>query len=258
MTSKPRGYCVIINNRDFEEEDEIRKMSELDAKYLTNAFAYLGFDVRLHSNLTHTEMKDVLDDYSQRDDLKNHDAIVVIIMTHGNEKHLRAIDGGYLTEDEITSPFAADNCPALNRKPKMFFIQACRGEKDDEGVLRLPDSDDDDNSRFVHTTEVCDAQPFSVTNSTGRRRSSSLYDPSHGDMLISYATVSGYRAYRTVDADHPSYLVQYAHEKKLRDILDNVYRDVSEMETEDGYKQAPTYENRGFHKNLYFNPGYYE
>lgn len=41
---------------------------------------------------------------------------------------------GFYTLDDIYEKLAGDRCPTLAGKPKLFFIQACRGAKCDPGV----------------------------------------------------------------------------------------------------------------------------
>ena len=60
--------------------------------------------------------------------------LVVFIMTHGAEGgRLFGTDGEHITVEEIAN---ASNCPALIDKPKIFIIQACRGDRDDQGATR--------------------------------------------------------------------------------------------------------------------------
>ena len=35
---------------------------------------------------------------------------------------------------QVWQPFTADRCPSLAGKPKLFFIQACQGNRMDKGV----------------------------------------------------------------------------------------------------------------------------
>lgn len=48
-------------------------------------------------------------------------------MTHGTENGLLYAKNTKYKLKSLWSPFTADNCPSLAGKPKMFFIQACRG-----------------------------------------------------------------------------------------------------------------------------------
>ncbi|XP_035784647.1 caspase-like [Anopheles albimanus] len=53
-------------------------------------------------------------------------------MTHGDADKLHAYDDSYLTKQ--LWKFFVDECPSLNGKPKLIFIQACRGNAIDAGV----------------------------------------------------------------------------------------------------------------------------
>ena len=69
--------------------------------------------------------------------LSAYHGLVVFIMTHGGEGgKLFGSDGKHIAVEEIASLFNASNCPALIDKPKIFVIQACRGDRDDQGATR--------------------------------------------------------------------------------------------------------------------------
>ena len=69
--------------------------------------------------------------------LSAYHGLVVFIMTHGAEGgRLFGSDGKHITVEEIATLFNASNCPALIDKPKIFVIQACRGDRDDQGATR--------------------------------------------------------------------------------------------------------------------------
>lgn len=56
-------------------------------------------------------------------------ASIVFIMSHGEPKGILGVDNEPMPEAEVFSIFNAKNCPNLNGKPKLFFIQACWGGK---------------------------------------------------------------------------------------------------------------------------------
>lgn len=79
-----------------------------------------------------------LEEVSQRDH-SDYDGLVVVFMSHGgihqntNTEFIWTFDEKVNTT-ELWKNFHAANCPSLAGKPKMFFIQACRGEDADKGV----------------------------------------------------------------------------------------------------------------------------
>lgn len=100
-------------------------------------------------------------------DHSNHDCLAITVLTHGDQGVLHAYDATYKLED-IVSNFKTDKCLTLAGKPKMFFIQACRGRRYDSGV------------RFRARLET-DGQPADT----------SFGIPSEADFLISFATGLG-------------------------------------------------------------------
>ncbi len=83
------------------------------------------------------------------------------------------------------------------------------------------------------------------------------------DIKICYATVPGFETHR--DPDTGSWYVQalcevfarHAHEDHLDDMLKMIGEKTSRIRTDKGELQTTSTEENGFHKHLYFNPGYY-
>uniref|UniRef100_A0A914VH42 Caspase family p20 domain-containing protein n=1 Tax=Plectus sambesii TaxID=2011161 RepID=A0A914VH42_9BILA len=55
------------------------------------------------------------------------DGSAVFIVTHGKDAEIKGTDGHLLRLAEIFSEFTLTKCSKLANKPKLFFIEACRG-----------------------------------------------------------------------------------------------------------------------------------
>ncbi|KAI5620315.1 hypothetical protein C0J50_20148, partial [Silurus asotus] len=126
MSSRPRGVCLIINNMDFGDPNMYRHGSDMDEDALNKVFVWLGFTVEVHKDKTAEQMKAILKTNGQ----KQHegDCFVCCILSHGTTDGVYGTDKTLVLRDDIYSPFNGASCPSLNNKPKVFFIQACRGE----------------------------------------------------------------------------------------------------------------------------------
>lgn len=139
------GFVQIINNIQFADSQRFltRYGSEEDETSLVNFFEGEAswVDVYKMRNKTAPEIKEKISDLSKRD-FRNYQAFIFIILTHGSEEGVYGVDGGVVRiEQDILSQFGGDNCPSLRDKPKIFIIQACRGDMTDEGCLvRAEDS----------------------------------------------------------------------------------------------------------------------
>ncbi|XP_040335788.1 caspase-14-like isoform X4 [Herpailurus yagouaroundi] len=60
---------------------------------------------------------------------------LVTLMSHGEKGFIKMKDGERVSLEDIFEMFNNKNCPALQEKPKIFIIQACRG---DHVALRHP------------------------------------------------------------------------------------------------------------------------
>jgi len=98
-------------------------------------------------------------------DHSEHDCLVVVVLSHGELGLLYAYDVAYKA-DSLWHYFTADRCQSLAGKPKLFFIQACQGDKLDPGI-NLKERTETDGL----------AQTFRI--------------PTQADFLIAYSTVPG-------------------------------------------------------------------
>lgn len=130
MTARPRGPCLIVNNIDFEADMfPKRKGSDEDAKRFDDIFQQLGFTVIMRRNQTADQMRELFKEVA-KECKPEHDALFVIILSHGSEDGIYGTDGMevYLNT-EIIACFDNRNCKAMREKPKVFVVQACRGSK---------------------------------------------------------------------------------------------------------------------------------
>lgn len=182
ICSKPRGYCMIINNVDFKIYEQ-RKGSDLEATYLEEIFKQLDFKVILYRNLTSTAMLDCFKKITKLPELSQHDTFVSIILTHGDDgRVVYGTDASRLKVDEILPCFTNENCPQLKNKPKLFFIQACRGRNHDFGAY------------YNTAATVSDAAPVKTASSTVRKE---LKEKNRlNDVLIVNSTLDGFVSLR--------------------------------------------------------------
>jgi len=130
MTSKPRGICLIIDNQLFSVPNlKSRDGSIADSKRLSHVFSQLEFSIECHFDKDVVQMETLLQQLSQKPELASHDALAVIILSHGGVEKIYGSDGGLIAVEDILSLFNNVNCRLMIDKPKMFFLSACRGSK---------------------------------------------------------------------------------------------------------------------------------
>lgn len=127
MKTQPRGMCLIINNLKFEHSAS-RKGAEHDEAILKELFGdELFFIVEVKRDLDRKAIEKIAQDYGEKDH-RQFDAFVFIIMTHGDHQDfIFGVDGRKVRVEDIMSEFTGLRCKSLQNKPKLFFIQACRG-----------------------------------------------------------------------------------------------------------------------------------
>lgn len=193
-------------------------------------------------------MQSQLEYVGQKTDHTPYDCFVVVIMAHGGLGELYGVNGDAFPVHRLTFDFSTDKCPSLAGKPKLFFIQACRGDEYQLGYVlpvrassdNTPDGNHDPLHRFpsrcpnplvIGPPDKAEEEPAIAAAKLPRRQ---RLVPSFADFLLSYATVAGFKAQR--DPEKGSvyiqtlchHLEQHGKTRSLLDIVTSVHREVSE------------------------------
>ena len=109
-------------------------------------------------------------------------------MSHGTENgKIAATDEDYFVE-ELWENFVGDNCKTLTGKPKLFFIQACRGTMVDPGVIFKPKQAPSEIKLPQTGGDEVDAQ---LTDPV-------FVIPKLADLLVMYSTSGGHYSFRNL------------------------------------------------------------
>ncbi|XP_070183776.1 caspase-8-like [Littorina saxatilis] len=92
----------------------------------------MDFDVRYFENQTCAEMKTRMESI-QKDDHSKYDCFVCCISSHGNETGVCGADDHTVNISELQEYVYSTQCRSLAGKPKVFFVDACRGGEGQKG-----------------------------------------------------------------------------------------------------------------------------
>nr|5JFT_A Chain A, Caspase 3, apoptosis-related cysteine protease a [Danio rerio]5JFT_B Chain B, Caspase 3, apoptosis-related cysteine protease a [Danio rerio] len=235
------GHCIIINNKNFDRRTGMnpRNGTDVDAGNVMNVFRKLGYIVKVYNDQTVAQIMQVLTTVAH-DDHSRCASLVCVLLSHGDEGVFFGTDTS-VDLKSLTSLFRGDRCPSLVGKPKLFFIQACRGTELDPGV----ETDHTDHP------DIPD----------GRERI-----PVEADFLYAYSTVPGYYSWRNTMTG--SWFIQslcemmtkYGSELELLQIMTRVnhkvaldFESTSNMPGFDAKKQIPCIVSM-LTKEMYFTP----
>ncbi|XP_065084024.1 caspase-like [Ochlerotatus camptorhynchus] len=130
-TNNRRGVALVFCHMNFSSMVK-RNGTDKDRDDICNVLYGLDFEVRVFDDLSENEVLETLKKVSREDHTDN-DCLVVVVMSHGEQGMLYARDNKY-TVDSLWKNFIGKSCESLIGKPKLFFIQSCRGEQLDEEV----------------------------------------------------------------------------------------------------------------------------
>ncbi|CAL7952149.1 unnamed protein product [Xylocopa violacea] len=168
MDNKRRGKCVVLHQQHFNEGNgSYREGSEVDVKAIERTFGNLGFEVVVEDDRNYYDIIEMINNLCNEDH-SDCDCICIIILSHGSSNdRIYSKDSSYPFLS-IWKPFT--DCRTLAGKPKLFFIQACRGAFVDEGFQGRSDTDGEDDTGYTIPTQA--------------------------DFLFGYSTVDGFYSFR--------------------------------------------------------------
>ncbi|XP_044919035.1 caspase-2 isoform X2 [Mustela putorius furo] len=185
LQSQPRGLALVLSNVHFtgEKDLEFRSGGDVDHSTLVTLFKLLGYKVHVLLDQTAQEMQEKLQNFAQLPAHRVTDSCIVALLSHGVEGGIYGVDGKLLQLQEVFRLFDNASCPNLQNKPKMFFIQACRGDETDRGV------DQRDGKNHTGSSE-CEESDASKEEMLKARL------PTRSDMICGYACLRGTAAMR--------------------------------------------------------------
>ncbi|XP_056137036.1 caspase-3a isoform X2 [Lampris incognitus] len=231
------GQCIIINNKNFDIRTGMNKRNgtDVDAANVMNSFGKLGYKVKVYNDQTVDQIKHVLTAASKEDHSCSA-SFACVLLSHGDEGVFFGTDAS-IELKSLTSLFRGDLCKSLVGKPKLFFIQACRGTDLDGGIET--DSGEDGSTAKI---------------------------PVEADFLYAYSTAPGYYSWRNTMTG--SWFIQslceminkYGKELELLHIMTRVnhkvaveFESVSNSPGFDAKKQIPCIVSM-LTKEMYFTP----
>ncbi|NWH15873.1 CASP6 protein, partial [Grus americana] len=251
MNHQRRGVALIFNHEHFFWHLKLpdRRGTIADRNNLKHSLTDLGFEVRQFDDL---KAEDVLQKLweASKDDHSNADCFVCVFLSHGENDHVYAYDD-HIKIETITDMFRGDQCQSLVGKPKIFIIQACRGDKHDDPVI-AQDSIDSSDESIINETEVDAAGVYTL--------------PAGADFLMCYSVAQGYFSHR--DTLNGSWYIQdlcealrkHGSSLEFTELLTIVNRKVSHRRVDRcrdsnaiGKKQIPCFASM-LTKKLYFHP----
>lgn len=166
-----QGYALLVS---FPKNC---KGSETDVKSLEVVLKDLKFKTHHCVDPTRDDLVKKLKDTAAHLLKRKFHCFALFITGHGGERGVQTKDDKFINAEDIVSPFKN----GFIGKPKLFFIESCRGEEDQKTKRQLSSSD---NESFTDELRV----------------------PVDADILIAYSTTPGY--YSNSSKDDESYFIR--------------------------------------------------
>jgi hypothetical protein len=243
-----RGKCLIISQKNYGKKNYgDRHGTEKDEVALKRTFQKLGCSVVIEKDLDDQDLLKAVKSFCDKLihlDPQDLDFVSICLLSHGrlnpktNEEEIIGVNGKGVPTKELTK--IVKKCPVMAGKPKLFFVQACRGLDDNDPVT-------DDDPKAWNDSGI---------DSDGRIGSDRKTDVALDScFLIAHSTIHGYSSFR--DREEGSFFIQilcieldtYGQSQELLSILsramDKVQTTLKNL--------VPIFETC-IHKKIYFTP----
>lgn len=254
MDHKRRGLALIFNHERFFWHLTLpdRQGTNADRDNLIRRLSDLGFEVKSFNNLKAEELLLQIHEASTSSHV-DADCFLCVFLSHGEGNHIYAYDAK-IEIQTLTGLFKGDKCKSLVGKPKIFIIQACRGNQHDVPVIPLDVVDHPADMPDANVTHVDAASVYTL--------------PAGADFLMCYSVAEGYYSHReTVNGswyiqDLCEMLRKFGSSLEFTELLTLVNRKVSQRRVNFcrdpsaiGKKQVPCFASM-LTKKLHFFPKY--
>lgn len=171
-----QGLAIIISNDYRGTKLPPLSGTHRDLERMQSAFMRLQYGVVSRHNMIKSRLTSLLLEASQQVQYPpTYRRIVVVFAGHGTyDDQLVTQDCYHVKLDDIVNMFLPKQAQHLASIPKLFFIDACRGEKEDPGYTCLMRS----------TTIPRGGKLLTISRL-----------PSEGNYLLAYSTMYGYKSY---------------------------------------------------------------
>ena len=196
----------------------------MDSVNMRSLLEPLGFEVTVRHDLEKRDFFTELENFKEKFTRARVDACIVSIMSHGHENIIEMCDPVSATVDiwdDVIRRFNNKHCRALMGKPKIFFIQCCRGDLYDFGVPRTEPDCGSLSSGLQQSNTGAPTKPYQPPVTI-------KLEPEFKDILLCYATIPGYVANRATDTGTwytrtlCEVFMNDAHNTELKKLLDKV------------------------------------
>ncbi|XP_059154849.1 caspase-6-like [Physella acuta] len=249
MQNKCRGRAIIFDNEYFDKFKR-RNGTAVDKKAMKKLMEDLSFTVKVYDNLKRAKLVTELQ-YELNLVTDNDECFVVIFLSHGHGGYVFGTDGkmengipvNAISVQEIRDMVCKQG--KLLNKPKLFFIQACRGGKDDVGIEVVEEN-------YKEAKAVAERLTESET--------SDGTVPTYADCFIALATTEEYVAIRNII--NGSWFIQtvvyvfskFAHQCDINTLMTKVNECIADKVSSKKTKQMSEVTHT-LRKTFYFFPG---
>ena len=130
MNARPHGIALVMVIEEYEDGRK-RNGAKFDTQSFISTFNYLQYTVQPYTKVTSSQMIQLVEEIASMDHTAYDSFVCCISSAGGNNHYVKCSDDKHVNVYELVDKI--QQCPTLQGKPKMFFIDCIRVE-----IQRLP------------------------------------------------------------------------------------------------------------------------
>jgi len=168
LDRKRMGTAIIVNNLNKEQTP-----TRNDVERMSNVLKVIGFDVEIYTDMTGKQMNDLKHQFTEETRHRDANCFLILIISHGTaDNFIQCTEGSKTWNIECLVTEVSD-IKTLEGRPKLFFIEACRGQES-------------------NLTNVM------MTKSGPLPQQMGISLPSKQDVFVGFATVPGFASFTSL------------------------------------------------------------
>ncbi|CAK8689143.1 unnamed protein product [Clavelina lepadiformis] len=179
-TEEKNGRAYIFNHYKFKTKIAKRKGTDKDVSNLKTIFEKIGIKCKVFNDLPIRQVRDELEKISKKE-FSDYSCCFVVFLSHGQENYIWTNDDKLLY-NEVSPYFTSERCESLEGKPKIFIVQACKGNNSATPAEK--------------TTENPGEQTDAEEEKEEKEDGVSPAAPIGADCISCFASATGYVSYR--------------------------------------------------------------
>ncbi|XP_071453814.1 caspase-8-like [Hetaerina americana] len=232
------AYAFLFEH--FDLRSSLTDLVKIDFEQLTSTFKFLGFDYKFCVKDGRMTVQEFIAEFNgilaDKKKMMECECIILFLSSHGDMNGMVHASDGLIPRDVIVSLLS--DCEELEGKPKLIFIDACRGSSCDRAVkdeMNRPNASSSPEEKRKDSVIVCSRESYDSVNENNMWAICCCKCPRMSDVMVVSSSTEGNVSFYRKDTGSQfirklcDNLKRYGEDYNLISILNIVMSQVADL-----------------------------